>query len=174
VRNLATVWVWVIWWVGFLLFSALVISLWPQIDPFRRLAALLARALGRPWMADAGGVPAVAGLIASAGLLAMAWIELVSDWSEDPRAVGLLMTAYLAVALLGGLAFGQHWFHVADPLTRIFTVLGLLRSGAPRRETRDPDAMCGPGRESGRAEMSVGGLIHSLRSCVSVLRPRCS
>jgi hypothetical protein len=26
VRNLATVWVWVIWWVGFLLFSALVVE----------------------------------------------------------------------------------------------------------------------------------------------------
>ena len=124
VRNLATVWVWVIWWVGFLLFSALVVCLWPQIDPFRRLAALLTRAVGRPWTGNAGAVPAAAGLLAPAGLLAIAWIELVSDWSEDPSAVGLLVTAYLVVALLGGLVFGQQWFRVADPLTRIFTVLG--------------------------------------------------
>jgi hypothetical protein len=124
VRNLATVWVWVIWWVGFLLFSALVVGLWPQIDPFRRLAALLARAAGRPWTENAGDVPALAGLIAPAGLLAIAWVELVSDWSEDPSAVGLLLTGYLVVALLGGLAFGQQWFRVADPLTRVFTVLG--------------------------------------------------
>lgn len=69
-------------------------------------------------------MPAVAGLIAPAGLLAIAWVELVSDWSEDPSAVGLLVTAYLGIALLGGLAFGQQWFRLADPLTRIFKVLG--------------------------------------------------
>jgi hypothetical protein len=124
VRNLATVWVWVIWWVGFLLFSALVVGLWPQIDPFRRLAALLTRAAGRPWTENAGDLPSVAGFIAPAGLLAIAWVELVSDWSEDPSAVGLLVTAYLVVALLGGLVFGLQWFRVADPLTRVFTVLG--------------------------------------------------
>ncbi|SFU98312.1 hypothetical protein [Halomonas korlensis] len=124
VRNLATVWVWVIWWVGFLLFSALVVCLWPQIDPFRRLAALLAWVAGRPWARSAADLPSAAGLLAPAGLLAIAWIELVSDWSEDPRALGLLVTVYLVIALLGGLVWGQQWFRVADPLSRIFEVLG--------------------------------------------------
>lgn len=124
VHNLATVWVWVIWWVGFLLFSALVVCLWPQIDPFRRLSALLAQATGRSPTDSAANLPSAAGLLAPAGLLAIAWVELVSDWSEDPHAVGLLVTAYLVVALLGGLAYGQQWFRVADPLSRIFTELG--------------------------------------------------
>lgn len=125
-RNFATVWVWVIWWVGFLLFSALVVCLWPQIDPFRRLAAFSAWAAGRPWQCSAANLPWAAGLLAPAGLLTIAWIELVSNWSEDPRAVGLLVIAYLVVALLGGLAFGQQWFRVADPLSRIFAVLGRI------------------------------------------------
>ncbi|MBW0145898.1 hypothetical protein [Marinobacter arenosus] len=123
-RNFTTVWVWVICWVGLVLFSALVVCLWPQIDPFRRLAALSARATGRPWHGSAANLPSAAGLMAPAGLLAIAWIELTSDWSEDPQTVGLLLIAYLLVALVGGLAFGEQWFRVADPLSRIFAALG--------------------------------------------------
>ena len=124
VRNLATIGVWVIWWVGFLLVSALVISLWPQLDPFRRCAALASWAAGRVWPDGATGVPAVAGLLAPVGLLAIAWVELVSDWSEDPRALGVIMGVYLAGAIVAGVAYGQDWFRVADPLGRIFAVLG--------------------------------------------------
>ncbi|MBW7472427.1 hypothetical protein QQF73_15185 [Marinobacter sp. M216] len=126
VRNLATVGVWVIWWVGFVLFSALVVCLWPQVDPFRRLAALLARVAGRPWGSSSAKPPSAAGLLAPTGLLALAWIELVSDWSEEPYAVGLLVIAYILVALLGGLAYGKEWFCVVDPLSRIFAVLARL------------------------------------------------
>ncbi|WP_297794405.1 hypothetical protein [uncultured Marinobacter sp.] len=135
VRNLATVWVWVIWWVGFLLFSALVVCLWPQIDPFRRLSALLASAAGRPWTGTGDTLPSAAGLLAPAGLLAIAWIELVSDWSEDPGAVGVLVITYLVVALLGGLAWGQEWFRVADPLSRIFAMLGRVAPLSVARRT---------------------------------------
>lgn len=124
VRNLATVWIWVIWWVGFLLFTALIVSVWPQVDPFRRLSALASLAVGRAWGGGAMELPAAAGYLAPAGLLAIAWLELVSDWSEDPRAMGLLVTAYLAAGMLGGLAFGRAWFRVSDPLNRIFAVLG--------------------------------------------------
>jgi hypothetical protein len=65
-------------------------------------------------------------LLAPAGLLGIAWVELVSDWSEDPRAVGVLVTIYAAVSVLGGLAYGAAWFRVADPLGRIFAVLGRM------------------------------------------------
>ena len=125
VRNLATVGVWVIWWVGFLLFSALAVGLWPSIDPFRKVASIAVRAFGRPW-AGRGSPPSTAGLLAPVGLLAIAWVELVSDWSEDPTAVGVLVLIYLAVSILGGLAFGMAWFQVADPLGRIFAVLGRM------------------------------------------------
>lgn len=124
VRNFTTVGVWVIWWVGFLLFSALVVNLWPQADPFRRLSALAARAIGRPWKHGSAEIPAAAGLLAPIGLLTIAWVELVSDWSESPKAVGGLIIVYLVVSIAGGLAFGGHWFRVADPLGRIFQALG--------------------------------------------------
>ena len=47
----------------------------------------------------------------------------MSDWSESPKTLGLLILLYLLVALAGGLAFGEGWFRIADPLTRIFTAL---------------------------------------------------
>jgi hypothetical protein len=125
IRNLATIVIWVIWWVGFLLFSALVVCLWPWVDPFRVLSGTVARLAGRPWAGN-DGPPASAGLLAPAGLLGIAWVELVSDWSEDPRAVGVLVTIYAAVSVLGGLAYGAAWFRVADPLGRIFAVLGRM------------------------------------------------
>jgi hypothetical protein len=125
VHNLATVGVWVIWWVGFLLFSALVVGLWPSIDPFRTVAGIAARAFGRP-RAGPGSLPSAAGFLAPFGLLAIAWVELVSDWSEDPAAVGALVSIYLAASILGCLAFGAAWFRVADPLSRIFAVLGRM------------------------------------------------
>lgn len=124
VRNLATIAVWVIWWVGFLLFSALAVCLWPQLDPFRRLAEIAAALSGRRWMREPKEIPAYLGLLAPVGLLAIAWVELVSDWSEDPFAVGVLIAAYLATSLAGGVAFGRQWFDIADPLGRIFAVIG--------------------------------------------------
>lgn len=126
VRNLATVGVWVIWWVGFLLFSSLVISLWPRLDPFRRVAAFTTRLAGRDWDCDRYRLPDAAGLLAPAGLLVIAWVELISDWSEDPFAMGLLIIVYLLTGAAGGFIFGPEWFRLADPLSRIFELLGRM------------------------------------------------
>jgi hypothetical protein len=133
IRNLATVGIWVIWWVGFLLFSALVVCIWPWVDPFRAMSGTVARFAGRPWAGN-DGPPASAGWLAPAGLIGIAWIELVSDWSEDPRAVGVMVAIYAVVSILGGLVYGLGWFRVADPLGRIFAVLGRMApiaSGGP-------------------------------------------
>lgn len=121
-RNFATVFVWVIWWVGFVLFTALVVDLWSAANPFRLLVAGLLRAGGLG--ARERRLPAAAGWLAVAGLLAIAWLELVSDWGEDPRALAALMAAYFAVLLAGaGLAGQAAWFRAADPLTRLFALL---------------------------------------------------
>lgn len=124
-RNFATVFVWVIWWVGFVLFTALVVDLWSTANPFRLLVqgALRLAGLGQ----RERRVPAAAGWLAVAGLLAIAWLELVSDRAEDPRALAALVAVYFAGLLAGAaLAGPAGWFAAADPLTRLFGLLGRL------------------------------------------------
>ena len=122
--NFATIAVWVLWWVGFLLFSALVIGLWHLTDPLRSLHAGLDRLRGSPGRLAV--LPAGAGWLAPAGLLSIAWLELVSDLSEQPRALAALIALYCLVALSGAARYGDQWFATADPLSRIFALLGRL------------------------------------------------
>ncbi len=122
-RNLATVTVWILWWVGFLLFSALVAELWPAIDPFRHSYLLVARLLRRDPERVPASLPSAAGWLAPLGMLALGWLELVSGWSENPRALAVLVGLYLAVSVGAGLVFGIAWFRRADPLARIFALV---------------------------------------------------
>jgi hypothetical protein len=122
-QNFATVFVWVIWWVGFALFTALVADLWSTGNPFRDIVggALRLTGLGRRERA----LPAAVGWLAVAGLLFIAWLELVSDWSEDPRALVIVIAVYTAGLFAGAALVGpQTWFGAADPLTRLFGLLG--------------------------------------------------
>jgi hypothetical protein len=122
-QNFATVFVWVIWWVGFALFTALVVDLWSTGNPFRTVVDAFVRIAGvgqsdRP-------LPVATGWLAVAGLLSIAWLELVSDWAENPRALILLVVAYALVLAVGAaLAGPRNWFEAADPLTRLFGLLG--------------------------------------------------
>ena len=125
-ENLVTIFVWVIWWVGFLLFSTLLAAVWPAIDPFRGSFMMLRRLLGRDLEASSKQLSPEAGYIAPVGLLVLAWIELVSDWSEDPKAVGIIISTYLVVMLYCASRFGMAWFRVADPLGRLFELVGRM------------------------------------------------
>jgi hypothetical protein len=121
-RNFATVFVWVIWWVGFVLFTALVIDLWSGANPFRLLATALLRGAGL----DRGArpLPAATGWLAVAGLILIAWLELVSDWAEEPRALVLIVGLYFAGLVAGAAWAGDAWYCRADPLSRLFGLLG--------------------------------------------------
>lgn len=124
--NLVTIFVWVIWWVGFLLSSALVVAVWPAIDPFRGAFLVLCRLFGRDSEYAQGRLPPVAGYLAPVGLLGLAWIEIVSDWSEDPKAVGIIIFLYLVITLICAFHFGMNWFRIADPLGRLFDLVGRM------------------------------------------------
>ncbi|MCL5778422.1 hypothetical protein M1105_15690 [Limibaculum sp. FT325] len=122
-RNFATVFIWVVWWVGFALFTALVIDLWTPANPVRAvIAGLVPRAAGGP-----RELPVGAGAMAVTGLLAISWLELVSDWSESPRAMALIVVIYLGLTLAAVSRWGaEPWFGTADPLARLFSTLGAL------------------------------------------------
>ncbi|MDH3668637.1 MAG: hypothetical protein OEN23_17065 [Paracoccaceae bacterium] len=120
-QNFATVFIWVIWWVGLTLASALVIDVFSPGNPFRTIANWLdGRRDGpeRPLSSAWGWVPV-------AGLLAIGWFELVSDHSEDPRAMVMLVGTYSVLLLAGAFWAGAGtWFAKADPLTQLFALLG--------------------------------------------------
>jgi hypothetical protein len=122
-QNFATVFIWVIWWVGFTLFTALVIDLWSAGNPFRTIIGEILNITGMRRREQ--DFPPATGWLAVAGLLFIAWLELASDWSEDPRAMAFIIAIYVAV-LLAGAAFAgpRSWFETADPLTRLFGLLG--------------------------------------------------
>ena len=98
--------VWTLLWVGLALASMLAGDLWRPIDPWTAPVTLTRRLLGRTGsigLARLGHWPAVA------GLLAIAWFEIVSLAPDDPptlaRAALLYWLAVFALATLEGPAF---------------------------------------------------------------------
>lgn len=129
-KNFATVFVWVLWWVGFVLFSALVVNVWHWVNPFRILAALVGRSHKR-----AVNLPDGAAWMAPLGLLFISWLELCSEMSEDPGAMLWLIMTYLLITLAGALVFGADaWMQKCDPLARLFTLVGAIAPMALDRE----------------------------------------
>lgn len=118
--NLAPVGVWVVWWVGFTLFTAFVCNLWPLLDPWRGLHALLPSlqvTLGYPgWLQR---WPAVA------LLFAVIWMELVGDLAEQPESLARIIVSYSIIVWLAMTLFGRTaWLKNMDPFEKLFSLVG--------------------------------------------------
>jgi hypothetical protein len=147
--NLATVFVWIIWWVGLAFVQALIADVWSAINPWRFLAELWEPAPIRGNVAD-GASPArddawrLAYWPAVVLFLLFAWLELVSDLGEQPRRLGVLILAYTAVTLVAARIVGSgRWFTFADPFSVVFGILGRfapidMRPGGGLRRLRLP------------------------------------
>jgi hypothetical protein len=107
--------VYVLLWVGLVPVSVLFGPVWRQLNPLRAVHGLLNRALGldprdgvRPLPDGVGWWPA------AVGLLAFAWVELVSS---EPASLTTLRTAialYATLHLLAAFVFGSRWFDRGD------------------------------------------------------------
>ena len=127
--NLAPTMVWVIWWVGFSLFVALVGNLWALANPLKVVfewADALARRLGveeglegdAPYPASWGVWPALA------LFFAFAWVELVLPGSATPRNVAFLVLMYSSVTWAGMSLFGKEaWLRNGEAFSVFFGVL---------------------------------------------------
>jgi hypothetical protein len=130
--------VYVLLWVGVVPVSVLLGPVWRQLNPLRTVHALLNRALGldprdgvRPLPDGLGWWPA------AVGILAFAWLELVSP---DPASLDTLRTAialYAALHLFAAFLYGSRWFDRGDGfeawsgLYGRISPLGRRRDGEP-------------------------------------------
>lgn len=127
--NIAPVFVYVTFWVGFILANSLVGDVWHLFNPFDTLAALIDRARRGVGRLPAQPIPPRVGLWpAVAGLAGFVWMELVYPERAQPRVLALAITVYTVSVLAGVARHGQAWVARAEAFTAFF---GLLSRMAP-------------------------------------------
>ena len=135
--NLAPTFVFVLFWVGVPVLSALVGDLFRALNPWRAIARATA------WVAArvAGGADRLPAPLpyperlgrwpAALTVLAFVWVELVFAGRDDPSTLALLVLAYAAVQLVGMALYGiEPWTRHADGFSVYF---GLFAALAPLR-----------------------------------------
>ncbi|WP_396612510.1 hypothetical protein ACH9L7_04340 [Haloferax sp. S1W] len=149
IANLGVLIVWVGWWAGFTMLTYLVVDVWPLVNPWRTLGAVLGSLVdtrSRSIPERVGSWPSVV------GLLALVWIEVVSPLSANPRALAIVVLGYSVVTVAGVLVFGDEWFEHVDPVSRVFRLYGLL---APIQRTDDGFSVSFPGAALARVEAAM-------------------
>jgi hypothetical protein len=134
--NLAPTFIYVIFWVGIPIASALVGDIFRPFNPWRALGRLAGWLLTDRSSASAGygrepllgSYPAWLGRWpAAATLLAFAWLELVYPSKDDPRLLAILLLAYGGLQLAGMTAFGvEAWSERADGFGVYFGLIARL------------------------------------------------
>lgn len=123
IKNFAPTMVWVIWWVGFAFFVALIGNIWPALNPWNTLFIWVSRFLppmGRVRYPSAFGVwPSVFLFVI------FAWFELVSETGDKPGNLVCLIAAYSALTWTGMAAFGRRtWLSSGEVFNQAFDLLG--------------------------------------------------
>ena len=146
--NLATTMIWIVWWVGFAFFCALIGDLWRVVNPLRTVFAWAERAyatltrgkplsLRRRYPRLLGTWPAV--LV----FFGFAWGELIWANKDVPRQLGVALVVYAAVTWLGMFVFDREaWlvhgeaFSVAFGVLSRFSPIEYVPSSAARSRPR--------------------------------------
>ncbi len=133
--DAASLFVWLFGWVAVALVSALVFPIWRWLDPFTTLYDLGA------WLARRSGIRGAAALAypdrlgvwpAVAGLVLVAWFELVVPQTRAGRPLGLVVIAYTAVTLLLMSQLGRDaWRSRGETFSVWFGTLNRLAPIAP-------------------------------------------
>jgi len=129
--NLAPTAVWVLFWVGMPIVSAIFGDVFRLLSPWRSVARafgwVVARSSSaglpepRAWPERLGRLPA------ALGLLAMGWLELASVSRDDPSVLATLALVYAAVQLLGMSAFGvEQWSERGDSFGVAFSLIARI------------------------------------------------
>jgi hypothetical protein len=136
--NLAVLVVWVGWWAGYTVSIYLLGNSWPALNPWRALAGSLPDG-ERAYPDYLGRWPA------TAGLLGLVYLEVVTPTAENPRTLAAVVLAYTAFTLVGAAVYGaETWYGRVDPVSAVFRAYGqvapLGRRADGRLELRLPGA----------------------------------
>jgi hypothetical protein len=136
-RNFAPTFVYVLFWVGLALLSAVFGDLFAAFNPWRAFGRLAGRAASRlsphwiaphfPYPRRLGHWPAVA------GIAAFAWLELIYPLHSEPTVVATAALVYTAVQLVGMSLFGvDEWTRRGDAFAVYFGLIARLAPIARR------------------------------------------
>lgn len=125
--NLAVLLVWAAWWAGYTVTVYAGANTWPAINPWRGVAGAVGALLDRTADVDlrVGPLPVAGVRLATAGLLALVFVEVVSPVAEQPRLLGTVVVGYSLITIVGALRY-RHWFARADPVTAVFRWYGRM------------------------------------------------
>lgn len=133
--DAASLLVWLFGWVAVALVSALVFPVWNWLDPFATLHDLGAGLFRRLGVRGAAALPYPSALgvwPAVAGILLVAWFELVVPQTRGGRALGLVVIAYTGVTLMLMSQFGRDaWRDRGETFSVWFGTLNRLAPFAP-------------------------------------------
>jgi hypothetical protein len=138
VMNVAPVTVYVIFWVGLQVASAVLGDIWRALSPFETIALLIARV--RPAASREPSTQWIA-----AGVLAgFLWLELAFERGSSPRTVGWALLFYTLALVVGIWRWGQAWLRNAEGFGVLFSMLAkmapLYRDSEERLRVRWPCA----------------------------------
>jgi hypothetical protein len=117
--NWAPYGIYIGFWVGLQLLSAIVGNLWGEYGPFATLAQLFDRIRPAPQRAWDHWP-------AAAGIGVFAWLELAYHDPGAPRTVGAFALAHTVAATIGCWRFGRGWARDGEPFAALFGLFGHL------------------------------------------------
>jgi hypothetical protein len=126
--NLAPTFILITFWVGMVFASVLFGDLFRAFSPWRALGRVLPRSEGlRPYPERLGRWPA------AVGLLVFTWIELVSGWSEEPRALVSAALGYTVLTLAAQAVWGvETWTRRGEAFAVYYNLFARLSPFATR------------------------------------------
>lgn len=124
-ENPVTLFIWIVWWIGFTLIQVVFGELWTLFNPWSGILWLIGR-LRAPQ--GSRKLPLGYGYwIAILQFGAFAWLELVSTDAYDPATLVIAVVIFWSFNLFGILVFGERsWRAEAEPFSVFFSLIGSL------------------------------------------------
>ena len=160
---------WTIWWVCFTVLQAVTGPLWPHLNPWSGVLALLGHNRRNPLAALPAGIGYTIAIVQFA---AFAWFELIDLAPSDPDRLAAAVVIYFLFNLLGAMIFGEKdWMARAEPFSIFFGLIGRLSpiarevAGAGRTKL----SLVWPGHQlTGHAALPLSGVLFLLLTLSTV------